>query len=60
MEPKTVLNAITGVVPQDLAMWLLPFTAVLVLASIILTRYKAGLRSIPGPFLASISNLNQL
>jgi hypothetical protein len=60
MEPKAVLSAIAGAVPQDLAMWLLLFTAVAVLTSIILTRYRTGLRSIPGLFLASISNLDQL
>lgn len=60
MESKTLLSNIRGAGPLELATCLVLLITVVGVASTILTRYRAGLRSIPGPFLASISNLDRL
>ena len=60
MDSKILLRKVRGIGPEDLVMSLLLLIAVLGVVSTALTRYRAGLRSIPGPFLASISNLDRL
>lgn len=60
MDSKSLLSPIRGIGPREIAMCLFLIIAALGLTRIILTRYRAGLRSIPGPFLASISNLDRL
>lgn len=60
MEAKALLSATRGVGPQELAICFLLLMTALGVASTIVTRYRAGLRRIPGPFLASISNLDRV
>lgn len=61
MDSKEFFSAIQDFGPLKLTicLWLL-LTVVFRLINIALTRYWPGLRDIPGPFLASISNLDRL
>lgn len=63
MEPEstTFWSQVWGNRPLNLAMSLLILLIVVQrVTKIVLTRYWPGLRSIPGPFLASISNLDRI
>lgn len=60
MDSNRLLKGIGFGSPQELAMGILFLLTVLSITKIISIRYRTGLRQIPGPFLASISNLDRL
>ncbi|KAL1863915.1 hypothetical protein Daus18300_008064 [Diaporthe australafricana] len=60
MESKTLLRNISFGSQKELAMGILLLLGVLGITRILFIRYRTGLRNIPGPFLASISDLDRL